>query len=145
MRPPLFLLFACLAFARADPLEPDFEAEEAFHDSLLPLVLEHVHVLPDDFKLADSPSLLLGDIRTTPGPGILGPLDIQNFPGLLDIPSTPGPQPEAIPITPVQAIPITPANALQKPSKITPSKKKPVQDINQDIPIAPESRPPPSP
>jgi hypothetical protein len=132
MRPPLFLLFACLAFARADPLEPDFEAED-------------VHALPDDFKLADSPSLLLGDIRTTPGPGILGPLDIRNFPGLLDIPSTPGPQLEAIPITPKQAIPITPANALQKPSKITPAKKIPVQDINQDIPIAPESRPPPSP
>jgi hypothetical protein len=84
MRPLLFLLFACLAAgACADPLGPaDIEAlkqvemhvEEALlhRDALAP---EDVHEpLNDSFiKLADPPSLLLRDVRTTPPISTPGP------------------------------------------------------------------------
>ena len=84
--PSLFLLLACVLLACADPLGPaDIEAlkqvemhvEEALlhHDALAP------EALNDSFiELADSPSLLLGDVRTTPpistpGPEIPDPVE----------------------------------------------------------------------
>jgi hypothetical protein len=82
----LFLLFACASLACADPLGPaDVEAlklvemhvEEALRDTILPPVLEDAHGPLDDSPDYQggvrTPSLLLGDVRTTPPISTPGP------------------------------------------------------------------------